>query len=97
MTVLFVFLLATALGVGVAIFSGFVLSVLWAWFLVPLGAPEIGIATAIGLSMIVSLVTGKYAKALSDNEELSDTAKTVCQYLAPVVALAIGWVVQKFV
>jgi hypothetical protein len=39
------------------ILSGFVLTQLWAWFIVPLGVPAIGIAHGIGLSLVASMLT----------------------------------------
>lgn len=44
------------LDIPAMILRGYVLSVLWRWFVVPLGVPEIGIAQAIGISIIVGLV-----------------------------------------
>lgn len=36
---------------------GFVLSMLWAWFIAPLGLPEIGVLWAIGLAVVISMFT----------------------------------------
>lgn len=38
--------------------QGWVLSVLWAWFLVPLGLTPLPVVSAIGLSMIAHLLFG---------------------------------------
>jgi len=46
----------------VIVFSGFVTVELWGWFVVPLGAPAIGIAHALGLRMLVSVSTHNYAE-----------------------------------
>lgn len=43
--------------VGIAALNGFMLSYLWQWFVVPLGVPAIGIIQAIGICMIVSMLT----------------------------------------
>lgn len=40
----------------VQLWSGFVLSVLWGWFVVPLGVPPIGVLQATGLTLTVDLV-----------------------------------------
>jgi len=39
------------------VISGFVISIMWEWFVVPLGVKSIGIAHAIGLSSLVGLMT----------------------------------------
>ncbi len=39
--------------------TGFALSILWRWFVVPLGAPAIGMWHAAGLSAFVGFVTMK--------------------------------------
>lgn len=37
--------------------NGWMMSLFWAWFAVPMGAPKIGVAHAIGLGALVSLIT----------------------------------------
>lgn len=46
------------LGFAVPMFvlEGLVLSMLWIWFMVPLGVPPIGIAHAVGLVALIGLV-----------------------------------------
>ncbi|MBK3780216.1 hypothetical protein G3A43_08090 [Paraburkholderia aspalathi] len=43
--------------------NGWVISVMWRWFIVPFGAPEIGVAWAIGLTAVATMfcdtTTGK--------------------------------------
>ena len=51
------FLVWLALAAFSSILSGFVLKQLWGWFIVPLGAAQIGIAHALGLSLLVSALT----------------------------------------
>jgi hypothetical protein len=47
---LFVMLVAT-------VFRGYVLSEMWSWFIVPLGAPALTVVHAIGISMLVAFLT----------------------------------------
>lgn len=54
--------------VGLAVLRGFVLASLWGWFVVPLGVPALGIAQAIGISLIVSLFLAHLARDKSDDE-----------------------------
>ncbi len=86
-------LLIVALVVAAAVIDGLALSVLWGWFVHPLGVREIGIAHAIGISIVLRFI-------------LSDTAKTKqgkgtwelvgTLLLAPLFAIAMGWVIHLF-
>lgn len=84
-----------------SIASGFALSVLWGWFVVPLfGVPNLTIAQAIGLSMVVGFLTYQY----HDNhkkEEMSLAGKIIYLVLLaiiqPAVTLVIGYIVHLFV
>jgi len=40
--------------VPLMVFGGFVWSKLWAWFVSPLGMPEVGVAQAMGLMMVIA-------------------------------------------
>lgn len=51
------FFIIMGLGTCSSAFSGFVVTKLWAWFVAPLGIPTIGIAQAMGLSLIVYFLT----------------------------------------
>ena len=43
------------------IFEGYVLSVLWQWFIVPaVGLPAISVVQAIGIALVVSLLTNQH-------------------------------------
>lgn len=76
-----------------SIIRGYCLSILWFWFLCPLGVPEINIPLAIGISMIVGMLT--YENPKKDKE---DTAKTliVQSLLLPIIILFFGWIVHLF-
>jgi hypothetical protein len=52
--------------IGIVV-NGWLLSLLWLWFAVPLGAPRIGIAHAIGVSLLVRVIT--YDPDLTDKGE----------------------------
>jgi hypothetical protein len=45
--------------VPITMFSAYVLTCLWAWFVVPLGVVAIGKAHAFGLSTMISLLRAK--------------------------------------
>lgn len=84
------------------LWSGYVLSVLWEWFLVkPFGAPALSIATAIGLSLIVSYMTAQRLPETSVEKEKSLALKMTetCLYVffKPAFALAFGAIIKHWV
>lgn len=78
------------------IWSSFVLSVLWNWFAVPLGAVSIGIALAIGLRLVFACLKGLRFMSDSDEKELREQFATrvasVCIWYG--VLLVVGWAVH---
>lgn len=78
--------------VGLAILRGFVLSVLWGWFLVPLGVTDIGIAGAIGISFIISMFTANNSGKVAE----SVTKAISTAVLTPSVILLLGWITVQF-
>lgn len=89
----FVVAIAVATITLASILEGLVLSVMWGWFLVPLGAPKIGVALAIGVSLIVGMLTHQHSKS-EDGEWVE---KIVGAFLGPLLILCIGWIVHKFI
>ena len=90
-------LLGAALAlVPLALWYGFVLSILWSWFVVPLGLHAITVPHAIGLTLIVSLMR-PYRKPddskAGSNKFVEDFA-AAC--LPSLLALGIGYVVKGF-
>lgn len=80
----------------IAILQGWVLTVLWGWFIIPtFRAPELSIAVAIGLTLVIGMFKGiniKNAEKSSD-DRLTEAIATV---LMPFVFLFLGWIVQLF-
>jgi putative Mn2+ efflux pump MntP len=81
-----------------SIVRGLVFAQLWAWFVMPFGAPAIGIAHAIGLAVLVTMLTGQRAKTDDDGEKsLSEFGKTLAYGIGvPLCALGIGYVAHNF-
>jgi hypothetical protein len=92
--------------IGVAIvgvisifWGGYVGSILWGWFVVPLGAPPISPLHAAGLACIVSLFMGK--RGLNENEnDGKDVSEVVLTGLGvaivlPLVPLIMGWIIKS--
>ena len=50
-----------------AVFTGFTVSVLWGWFIVPLGVAQIGFAHAYGISLLGSALMS--TRGLNTNGE----------------------------
>ena len=46
--------------VPLMLLSGFVLEKLWGWFIVDLGAPDISVGTAIGITLVASFLTHQF-------------------------------------
>jgi hypothetical protein len=97
------FLLIVACMFGVALSRGYVLSVLWAWFIVPaFSVPAIGLVAALGIafiSMMLSQHPSEYTKQqLSmDASQAQEIAikKMVESLVFPWATLVTAWVVLK--
>ena len=74
--------------IPVAIWRAFVLSVLWGWFLVPMGAPAIGVALAYGLLLVVEVAK----PARPDPDNVAETL--VFSALLNALVLATGYLVH---
>lgn len=78
--------------------SGFALSKLWAWFLVPaLGVPQLSIPAAIGLALVVSYMTYQNTNADEDKDTTERVINAALMLaLKPAIALGLGWVVAQW-
>jgi len=79
---------------------GYVLSVLWAWFVVPtFHAPLIGVVTAMGISLLVHFVTYR-SNAATTEDDGTTTDKVVRgvfnSLVLPALVLALGYVLHLF-
>lgn len=83
--------------------NGWVLSILWKWFIVPFGAPNISIPVAIGIAIVIGFLTKQTESkhCVDDRPKETRTIDAVAQIFAailyPFVALGIGWIVQSFI
>lgn len=75
-----------------ALYNGFVLSILFGWFLVPLGLPQIGIAHAYGLSLLASVILSTRGLSFSGDKK----AIFATGLLMPAMALFLGWIAVGF-
>jgi hypothetical protein len=87
-------LIILAITTVAAIWEAFALKVLWGWFLVPLGLPAIGMAHAVGLALIATLLTHQAPSNMTSDERQS---QVIGWGLAtPAVALIVGWIAKGF-
>jgi len=99
------FVLSLILGfIGVLIISsivnGFVLTVLWGWFMVPVFAlPTLGIAQAIGINMAINFITYQYIGIKGQKRETVEVLVELFGLLVlrPIFVLIFGYVVHLFV
>jgi hypothetical protein len=81
-----------------ALWSGYALSVLWGWFMVPaFSLPPLSIGYAIGVAMVVSYLT----QTIKLNNGDTDWKKALVDGVAvaavrPAISLLLGWVVTLF-
>jgi putative flippase GtrA len=81
------------------IWRGYALSKLWLWFIVSaFGAAPLGIAQAIGLSLIVSFLTHQTDSYEDKEKSLNEkmTRAVLLAFMTPAMALLIGWIVKGF-
>jgi Na+(H+)/acetate symporter ActP len=88
--------------VAIVLFStianGWVLSILWEWFIVPVfGLPSLSVPTAIGIAIITSMLTSKIAYKDKDKQEMMDNvAALVGVLLSPFITLLFGYIVHLY-
>lgn len=85
------------LGAVATIYKGWAISILWKWFLVPLGLNPISIVLAIGVGLIISFLTYQY-DFVSHNKEPREilVEATVGSYVLTTIFLVLGFVVSLF-
>lgn len=86
-----------------SLFSGFVLTILWAWFIVPaFHVVQITIPQAIGISLVVGMLAPRASSSSDDKEKKKDPVDSLVTsffvvLLAPLIALGVGAIVHAFV
>ena len=74
--------------------SGLAVSILWGWFIVPLGAPQIGVAHAIGISATMFFVKSGHVRR--DNEDKKPWVTIAGFFIAPWVSVLVGYIAKGF-
>lgn len=82
------------------VLGGWVMSILWAWFVVPtLGLPAISIVEAIGLTMAIRVLVNGYGSTSNKKyDDLSDLIANMVTVLfgMPLMLLGIGYIIHLF-
>ena len=83
--------------VPLMLLGGVVCADLWAWFLVPLGVPAIGVAHAIGIHSLIGLMTVSISRAdLRAKSESTDViARCGDRALGYLLVWAVGAIVAS--
>lgn len=97
MSALLALLVALLITIPALLLRGWATLLLWRWFVVPLGAPEIGLAQAIGVALAVSFATSGGAKGLANKSPEERIAAALEPFFMPLLVIGIGWVVKGFV
>jgi hypothetical protein len=71
--------------------NGWAISVMWAWFIVPFGLPQIGIAHAAGISALAGLFKSSAPK--NDDDFITVAGKAI---FFPLFILFFGWIIHLF-
>jgi hypothetical protein len=78
------------------IWSGYVLCILWTWFLVPFGLPTMSVSQMVGIHLFWGVFKGQPHR--HDERSKMDKFKETLgiAFLCPAFALFIGWIVTLF-
>jgi len=78
---------------GAWIIDGLVLSILWRWFVVPLGVVPLSLTLAMGVGLTAGFLFGNAADAHEkDGDKILRGLVT-----RPALALVFGWIIHRFV
>ena len=80
--------------------NGFVLGILWKWFVVPVfGLSALTLPQSMGIALIVGSLTRTYTGDLATKEEPQGKQlgkRILFSFLSPLLALIIGWIIHQF-
>lgn len=88
--------------VGADLLNGWVLSILWRWFIVPtFNLPHLQVVPAMGIAVVVSHLTGHGGRSNSQDDDEESLGETVVKnvfysVITSFLALFVGWVIHFF-
>jgi hypothetical protein len=94
------FILQTLVGIGQMMFSGFVLTRLWGWFVVVFfGAPVLGFWMAVGLIILATMIWGRFITINKNNIDFDAVFWTSQMYIVLLTAACLfeGWLVHLII
>ncbi len=81
--------------IGIIVIHGFVIKMMWGWFLTPLGLPALSIVHAVGLGLLFKYLTWQHSK--NDKEEdASISLKLITAIIYPFLILGLGYITYLF-
>ncbi len=101
MAEVFVIAVTTALVAVSAILNGWVLATIWAWFIVPFGIQQIGIAHGIGICLVGRLIMGGANGIGNNDKKYKDNVEKLlvsvgALFFAPLFVLCVSWIAKNF-
>ncbi len=76
--------------IPIALWEAYVVTILWAWFLVPMGLPELSLLAAWALKTM----THSSAFTKKDNKDISPWRMLTFAFGGPACVLGICWIVK---
>lgn len=81
-----------------ALWTAYVGTRLWGWFVEPLGAPHLGVVRAVGIAVLIALYR---RRDLKEEIEEEDGDELFAKFVAaggfvPLVFLFVGWLCTQF-
>ena len=78
--------------------NGWAFSLLWEWFVVPLGYPVLSIPQAIGLAMTIAYATHQYQKDENKGKRFTEVLAwgVSLAIVKPLMSLGIGLIIKSF-
>lgn len=92
-----IFVAAFTLLVGIQIYYGWAVSILWSWFVVTkFGLPAIDIWHAAGLMLLVSAFRVKLKSHEEAGAKISGASKIAAVIVGPPMMVGFGWLLKYF-
>lgn len=80
-----------------AVWSGYVLTILWGWFIVPaFKLPILSIPVAIGMTLIIRYLTSGGGSHIEKKENKEWHTTFIIAFAKPLAVLFLGWIVIQF-
>ena len=79
-----------------ALWQGWAVSMLWNWFVAPMGVPAITILTGAGLTLVCGAIRARNTKSTSDESQTDRFERLAAMVLIPAITVFIGWIIKTF-